>query len=99
MLLLLVCGARAWHEVRFARLVASGQIQVETLRGWMTLPYIAHLYGVPEARLREAIGAPPQGGEERSMLRWFLELGLDPLEGRRRIEAIVLAARRGEARP
>jgi len=33
------------------------------------------------------------------MLRWFLELGLDPLEGRRRIEAIVLAARRGEARP
>lgn len=91
--LLVGFGLRAWHQYQFAQRVASGQVQVETLRGWMTLPYVARLYGVPEARLREALGVPPTGGEDRSVREWIEIAGLDPLEGRQRLEAVVLQAR------
>lgn len=92
--LLVAFGLRGWHQYQFAQRVASGQIQVETLRGWMTLPYIAQLYGVPEARLREALGVPATGGEQRSLRDWIKLAGLEPLEGRQRLEAVILQARR-----
>lgn len=91
-------GARAWHQYQHARLVASGQIKVETLRGWMTLPYIAKAYGIPESRLRETLGLPATGDEDRSLRSWFDLQGIDPTVGRARVEALIQAeAARREA--
>ncbi len=71
--------------------VAAGQIKLESLRGWMTLPYIAKVYGVPESRLRETLGLPPTGDEDRSLRSWLDLQGIDPVSGRARIEALILA--------
>lgn len=90
LVLLALFGVRAWHQYQYAQRVASGQVQVEALRGWMTLPYIARVYGIPEARLREVLGLPPAGDDERSLRSWFELKGIDPAEGRNRVEALIL---------
>lgn len=92
-LLIGVFGWRAWHQWAFEARVASGEVQVDTLRGWMTLPYIARVYGVPEAELRAALGAPPSGDSQRSLREWFERTGRDPVAARRAIEALILARR------
>ncbi|MGE0351156.1 hypothetical protein [Hydrogenophaga sp.] len=84
-------GARAWHQYQYAQRVAAGQVRVETLRGWMTLPYIAKVYGVPESRLRETLGLPATGDEDRSLRNWLEVQGIDPVAGRARVEALILA--------
>jgi hypothetical protein len=89
--LLVVFGVRGWHQYQYAQRVASGQIQVEMLRGWMTLAYIAKLHHVPESRLREALGLPATGGEDHSLREWFKAAGIDPQLGRQRVEAVILA--------
>lgn len=91
--LVAVFGVRGWQQYQFAQRVASGQIQVESLRGWMTLPYVARLYGVPERRLRDALGVAASGGDERSLREWFELAGLQPQDGRQRLEAVILQAR------
>jgi hypothetical protein len=90
-LLLIVFGVRSWRQYQFTQRVAAGQIQVESLRGWMTLPYIARVYGVPESQLRASLGLPATGGDDRSLGTWLSLQGIDPLEGRRRIEALILS--------
>ncbi|MGE0312543.1 MAG: hypothetical protein AB7P21_13090 [Lautropia sp.] len=89
-------GLRWWHELQFAQHVARGEIRVEQVRGWMTLPYLARAHRVAEGALRDAIGAPATGHEQRSLRQWFDALGLDPVAGRRAIEAVILA---GSASP
>lgn len=91
--LLAVFGVRGWQQYQFAQRVASGQIQVESLRGWMTLPYVARVYGVPEERLRAALGVAATGGDARSLREWFEVAGLQPQDGRQRLEAVILQAR------
>ena len=44
-----------------------GVSDVELIRGWMTIPYIAAAYGVPEAYLFKQIGIPPDGNENKSL--------------------------------
>ena len=46
--------ALAWLEMNNARRVQAGE--AIGVRPWMTIPYIAATYGVPEARLYAAIG-------------------------------------------
>ena len=46
--LIALFGIRMLNQLDYSRKVQSGEIQVETLRGWMTLPYIARAYGVEE---------------------------------------------------
>jgi len=98
--LLILFGLRMWHQYEYAQRVASGEIQVESLRGWMTLPYIAKVYGVPESALRAALGLPEIGDDERSLQKWFELRGIDPSTGRAAVEALILAetARRGAQR-
>jgi len=91
-LLVTFFGARAWHQWTYAQRVASGEVHVQTLRGWMTLSYIARVYHVPEAELRAALGAPSTGFDERSLKDWLAQSGTDPVEGRRRVEALILQA-------
>lgn len=86
-------GVRTWRQLQFDARVRSGEVQVETLRGWMTLPYIARTYGVPEADLRTALGAPADGHGERSLRDWLTAAGRDPVAGRHAIEALILKRR------
>lgn len=84
-------GLRTWHQIEFAQRVQRGEVRVETLKGWMTLPYIAQTYKVPEAELRSALGVPASGHEERSLRQWFDASGIDPLVGRQALEKLILA--------
>lgn len=83
-------GWRAWKQVQFNQRVASGDIKVETLRGWMTLPYIEQVYGVPQVQLRQALGLPATGFDDRSVHDWSEEANLDPVAARRLIEEMIL---------
>lgn len=94
-----VFGLRAWNQWQFAQRVARGEIQVETLRGWMTLPYIARVHGVPESKLRAALGLPASGHETRSLLKWFRAAGIEPKAGRKVIEALIVAQGRPGGEP
>lgn len=88
--LIIFFSLRTWKQFEYAQRVQTGEIQVETLRGWMTLPYIEQMYGVPEADQRAALGLPAAGFEDRSLRQWLEAAGIDPALGRRRIEALIL---------
>jgi hypothetical protein len=83
-------GLRGWSQWQYAQRVERGEIRVESLRGWMTLPHVASVHGVPEAALRAAIGAPPTGHDTRSLRQWFDATGVEPLAGRQALEAVIL---------
>lgn len=48
---------------------ARGEIEtdVERIRNWMTVPFIARMYGVPEDLLFDALGISPEGNRKRSL--------------------------------
>lgn len=56
----------------------------------MTLPYIERVYGVPQAELRQALGLPASGFDDRSVRDWSREAHLDPEATRRTIETLLL---------
>ena len=62
-------GVRA--VVSFVRLqqtgLQPGVTDVEAIRGWMTVPYIATAYGVPEEYFFEHIGIPAEGNRDKSL--------------------------------
>ena len=62
---------KAWHQWSLNQRISSGVVQVESLRGWMTLPYIEKTYGVRQAEIRIALGLPESGFEERSLKDWL----------------------------
>lgn len=99
LLLVAVFGVRSWHQWQYAQRLARGEVQVETVRGWMTLPYIAQVHGVAQADLRAALALPPAGHDERSLHEWFEAQGIDPVAGRAALEAVILRARGAPARP
>lgn len=98
-LLMSVFAWRAWRQHDYQTRLAAGEIQVETLRGWMTLSYIERVHGVPEAQVREALGLPASGGDDLSLHDWFGAQGIDPLEGRKKIEALILERRSAVQEP
>lgn len=91
LVLVMAFGWRAWRQIEFNQRVARGEVQVQTLRGWMTLPYIERAYGVPQAELRQALGLPTFGFDDRSVRDWSREAQLDPEATRRTIEKLILA--------
>lgn len=98
--LLLVFGLRAWRQIEFNGRVASGEVRVASLRGWMTFPYIERVYGVPQREIRLALGLSAQGHDDRSLRDWGEEAGLDPLTYRGVVESLIAqhAASAGAAR-
>lgn len=44
-----------------------GVTDVEAIRGWMTIPYIAQAYRVPEAYIFEQLGIPQAGNQNKSL--------------------------------
>ncbi|MBK6368191.1 MAG: hypothetical protein IPF65_13440 [Polaromonas sp.] len=83
---------KTWHQWTLVQRINSGEVQVETLRGWMTLPYIEKTYGVRQAEIRKALDLPESGFEERSLKDWLNLTGQDPVLGRRKVEALILQA-------
>ena len=43
------------------------QVDVERIRSWMTVPFIARMYAIPASVLFEALEIPARGNEERSL--------------------------------
>ncbi len=46
-----------------------GVTEVELVRGWMTIPYIATAYDVPEAYIFKQIGIPQEGNQDKSLVQ------------------------------
>jgi hypothetical protein len=44
-----------------------GTTDVEAIRGWMTVPYIARAYGVPEAYLFQELAIPAEKNQQKSL--------------------------------
>lgn len=91
--LIALFGVRMLNQLDYSRKVQSGEIQVETLRGWMTLPYIARTYGVEETTLRAALGVAAEGESERSLREWIDASGRDPTLARKNVEQLIMTRR------
>src|SRR5438105_13997536 len=70
-LVLLMTGLFAVRTVR--RAVYWRLHRDETIRPWMTVPYVAHSYRVPPPVLYEALGIPPQPHDRRPLKQIALE--------------------------
>lgn len=45
------------------------ETDVELIRDWMTVPYISRTFRVPPKVIFEALGIPPKGNDEKSLLQ------------------------------
>ncbi len=74
-LLLAGLGLTAYYGARVLRSAAQlrhmplhpGETNVELIRGWMTVPYIARAYRVPEEVLWQGLDIPPEGNRHKSL--------------------------------
>jgi len=53
----------------FADSVIKRETDVELIRDWMTVPYIANTYEVHPRKIFEALGISPRDNEEKSLLQ------------------------------
>src|SRR5512141_56046 len=69
-------GVRAAHAFRHIRDGGFGpghppspatETDVELIRDWMTIPYIARTYGVPDHMLFKELNIPEEGNREKSL--------------------------------
>ena len=68
----------------------AGLRDVEAIRGWMTLPYIAHAYGVPEDSLFAALALPKPGNTRLSIKQLVAKYDRDPQATRQTIQQVLL---------
>ena len=57
-----VSAIRVWRTG-----LQPGVTDVEAIRGWMTIPYVARAFGVPEEYLFKALGIPAEGNRRKSL--------------------------------
>jgi hypothetical protein len=69
---------------------AAGLHDVEAIRGWMTLPYIARAYGVPEDALFEALAIPKAENARLSVKQLVAKYDRDPQATRQAIQQVLL---------
>jgi len=96
--LVLFFGGRAYRDYRRLqqRGLTPGTTDVEAIRGWMTLPYIANAYDMPEAILFQKLGVPRAGNENLSIKQLAQKYGREPLEVRQAIQEAILNHQRFE---
>ena len=65
---------RVWRELRehaaplgFPEISEPIETDVELIRDWMTIPFIAKLYRVPPPVLYKALGISPHGNQDKSL--------------------------------
>jgi hypothetical protein len=85
-------GLRAYHAYdRFQQsALTAGTTDIEAIRGWMTLPYMARAYGVPEDALFAALDIPKSGNERLSVKRLVTKYRRDPMATRQAIQQVLL---------
>lgn len=88
-------GTRAYRAYeRFHQLAPAGNLaDAADIRGWMTLPYIARAYRVPEDMLYQALALPKQGNERLSVKQIVATYGRDPQATREQIQQALLRGR------
>jgi hypothetical protein len=69
---------------------AAGLRDVEAIRGWMTLPYIARAYGVPEDALFAALALPKTENARLSVKQLVAKYDRDPQATRQAIQQVLL---------
>jgi hypothetical protein len=57
-----VSAIRVWRTS-----LQPGVTDVEAIRGWMTIPYIAQSFDVPDKYLFESLGIPAEGNQRKSL--------------------------------
>lgn len=69
LILILFFGVRtAVSYLRIQQMkLEPGVTDVEAIRGWMTVPYIARAYDVPEEYIFEQINLPQEGNQNKSL--------------------------------
>ncbi len=76
-LLVLIFGWRAVSSFRHLRSAPMRPLpdagEIEKIRGWMTIPYVAKLYNIPEEYLWEQVGISPEGNEAKSLAELTVE--------------------------
>jgi hypothetical protein len=87
-------AARSFGILRHRPFPPPMETDVELIRGWMTIPYIAHVYSVPDEVLWESLGVKPMKLDEArrtdlSHLNQQLFPG-QPLEVMRRVKQAIL---------
>ena len=90
-------GLRAYRAYTRFQLDASatGLRDVEAIRGWMTLPYIARAYGVPEDSLFDALTIPKAENTRLSVRQLVAKYDRDPQVTRQTIQQVLLREMRG----
>jgi hypothetical protein len=85
-------GMRATRS--YVRLQQTGlsenAIDVEAIRGWMTLSYIARAYNVPEEMLFESLNIPQAGNEKQSIMQLARKYDSKPSDIRASLQAVIL---------
>ena len=72
---------------------ASSLDDVADIRGWMTLPYIARAYAVPEDTLFETLVIPQDGNERLSVKQLIVKYRRDPQASREALQQALRQAR------
>ena len=69
LILIGVFGFRAVRSyIRLERMgLQPGVTDVEAIRGWMTIPYIAKAYGVPQEYIFQRLNIPPEENQDQSL--------------------------------
>jgi hypothetical protein len=65
------------HERRSFPHGPPPQTDVSAIQGWMTLPYVARAYHVPEPELFKAVGADPRQAHDLSLFQIADQQGKD----------------------
>jgi membrane protein DedA with SNARE-associated domain len=76
---------------------AVGAPKTGTIRGWMTLKYVAGAYHIPAADLREALGLPPDTNPDKSLKSLADDLRISPPQYVQRVQRAVAARAPGSA--
>ncbi len=70
--------------------LSENATDVEAIRGWMTLPYIARAYNVPEEILFESLDIPKAGNEKQSIMQLARKYHSKPSDIRATLQAVIL---------
>ena len=93
LILVVIFVLRAYRQYEYLQKIESGTFAVESLRGWMTMPYIAQLYNVPENELYAALRVPAEGSATLSLQQLISKYNLDSQTARQAVEQVILKHR------
>lgn len=86
-------GLRTYHSFLLLRSAyEAGAPITSSLRGWMTLDYIATMYHAPKAALIERLGLPPTTGGDTSLMTIADKAGISPPQYIERVQHAIAQA-------